>query len=160
MSDPATLPLRDIHLPEPVSWWPPAYGWWLLALALLALGLWALARRARRPARSSRAIALDALDAVEARYRAQGDARAAAAAISTLLRRLALSLAPREEVAGLTGERWLGWLQAHAGGGAPLSAPAALLEMPYQRDPHPDVGALLAECRALVRALDAPAGTP
>lgn len=30
--------LKDIQLPEPVSWWPLAYGWWgLMALALLAV---------------------------------------------------------------------------------------------------------------------------
>ena len=33
-------PLID---PEPISWWPPAPGWWLLGLALL-LGLAALWR--------------------------------------------------------------------------------------------------------------------
>ena len=28
--------LRDIHLPEPVSWWPPAPGWWIVLLLSLA----------------------------------------------------------------------------------------------------------------------------
>lgn len=32
--------LRDIHLPEPVSWWPPAPGWWLLIIITLALTAW------------------------------------------------------------------------------------------------------------------------
>lgn len=27
--------LKDIHLPEAVGWWPPAPGWWLLALLAL-----------------------------------------------------------------------------------------------------------------------------
>lgn len=42
--------LRDIHLPEPISWWPPAPGWWLLAIIILALLFftirWLIKRRA------------------------------------------------------------------------------------------------------------------
>jgi hypothetical protein len=30
--------LRDIHLPEAVSWWPLAIGWWLVAIVCI-LGL-------------------------------------------------------------------------------------------------------------------------
>ena len=29
--------LADIHLPEPVSYWPPAIGWWVLAAIALVL---------------------------------------------------------------------------------------------------------------------------
>ena len=34
--DLSQLPLRDIHLPGPIGWWPPAVGWWLVAALVLA----------------------------------------------------------------------------------------------------------------------------
>ena len=33
-SDPLAQ-LRDIHLPPPIEWWPPAPGWYVLALIVL-----------------------------------------------------------------------------------------------------------------------------
>ena len=40
MSNPALAQLKDIHLPQAVHWWPPAPGWWLVALLVLALTIW------------------------------------------------------------------------------------------------------------------------
>ena len=31
--------LRDIHMPDPISVWPLAPGWWLAALAMVAAAL-------------------------------------------------------------------------------------------------------------------------
>jgi hypothetical protein len=108
--DPAQLPLRDIHLPEPVSWWPPAPGWWLLlAILLTALGFalgWWLRRRQRRVLREL----LGELDAIERQHRHRHDTSATVQQLSVLLRRAALSFHPRREVAGLTGPDWLDWL--------------------------------------------------
>lgn len=42
--------LRDIHLPEPISWWPLAPGWWLLTVLVLGVlvfsARWLIKRRA------------------------------------------------------------------------------------------------------------------
>ena len=53
--------LRDIHLPTVPGWWPPAIGWWLLAIVVagaLAWMIWWLGARWRRfrPARTARAL--------------------------------------------------------------------------------------------------------
>lgn len=55
--------LRDIVLPEPISWWPPAIGWWVLVGISLLVCLMLIRRHLRaRAANRYRRLALDALD--------------------------------------------------------------------------------------------------
>ncbi len=107
------LQLRDIHLPEPVSWWPPAIGWWLtpLILVLLALAIIALRRRLRQRQQSAgRKIARAELQRIKQQYADTADALHSLRALSVLLRRVALSYLPREHSASLTGEAWIAQL--------------------------------------------------
>jgi hypothetical protein len=100
MQDPADLSrLNDIVAPPPVPWWPPAPGWWLLGAALLAVIAtlsWAALLHYRRNAYRRAALAeIDAIGKV--------NDPASAAALSAVLKRVALVAYPRSDVASLTG---------------------------------------------------------
>ena len=98
--------LRDIHLPEPVSWWPPAPGWWvatLLALAAVFLVIFYL-RKYWLQKRYRRA-ALQALGNIS--LHDEMNKQVLLEEMSALLRRVALQAYGREKVAPLTGEPWL-----------------------------------------------------
>lgn len=125
--------LRDYHLPEAVSWWPPAPGWWLLFVLSLVAALaivWWLGRRRRRLAVARTA----ARELARLRTGAAGQGGAALAReLSKLLRRYACAVYPREPVAGLSGEAWLAFLDAHGGDGRFASGPGrVLIEAPYR----------------------------
>lgn len=143
--------LRDIHAPAAPGFWPPAPGWIavciLAAAAVLAATIVALRRwRAGQPRRE----ALASLRILRARHQAGASAAEVAAELSTLVRRVALARHPREEVAGLTGERWIAWLESGLPGlGA--SARTALLDAPYARERSFDVPRALAACEHWIR---------
>ena len=55
--DPQDIPLRDIHMPNLISWWPLASGWWVLLGVVVAtvtiagaIGWWRKRHRVRRAA--------------------------------------------------------------------------------------------------------------
>jgi len=134
--------MRDIRLPEPDFWWPPAPGWWLLGvlsgMLLLALGLFI--RRRRR----LRRLALAELEGIRERFHRDGDRRALAMALNMLLRRVALARHDRHSVAPLRGEAWLEFLDTtghtrHFARGIGR----ALLQAPYRPDTGFDERSLL-----------------
>ena len=120
--------LRDIHLPPDPGFWPPAPGWWILALVLvlvaIALAWWQRsAARRRRPQREALRALADLRDAL-----AQGEApHRIASESASLLRRVALARFPRQRVAGLSGQPWLEFLVEHGGASGFAAAEADLL---------------------------------
>lgn len=109
--DPEQIPIRDLHLPQAIGWWPLAPGWWfLLALAVVGLGYLAYLGYRRWRFNAARRVALRELARVSGEYAEGADAVTLAVELSELLRRTMLAYAPRSEVASLTGQRWLEWL--------------------------------------------------
>ena len=110
--DPAALPLRDIHLPEGIGWWPPAPGWWLLAgMIVLAIILaWWLQKRHR--ARRANRAAMKLLDAAAAQAASQP--LLAVQTVSLALRRFVITSQepPGRSAAALTDDAWLALLDS------------------------------------------------
>ena len=110
--------LRDIHLPPQPQAWPPAPGWWAVGTGLGIVLLLALVLRkswlARRELRRMLSDARTRLRDIESRYQSGADLPALAADLSVLVRRVALSVHPRRDVAGLHGTAWLDYLARQA----------------------------------------------
>jgi len=151
------LPLRDIHLPAPIGWWPPAPGWWLLligvpALLFLLAWLWRWLRR-----KTVKKLALLELEAIA---QSQAEAREKTQQLAILLRRTCLSVYPREDVAGLVGEPWLAFLDGPLGDNSFSAGVGRLLiEAPYRREIQGDLDALFTLCRAWIKRLPKPGQT-
>jgi len=118
--------LRPLHAPDPIPWWPPAPGWWLLASLALAGAVWLVWWRRRM---APRTVALSELASLASRDSAPVEQ---AAALNRLLKRYALVCWPAAGVASLAGEDWLAFLDAHGGTGEFSKGPGrALLTLSY-----------------------------
>ena len=144
--------LADIHLPEPVGFWPPAPGWWLLAGLLLVAAVWLgrllLAKWIRHR------ICAQALAELEACYEelladtdeSPGQIRLRYLnAVNSVLRRVALVHFPPTCVASLSGSAWVDFLRQN--GDASFmdeELAGALIRGRFQSSVDFDVDALLA----------------
>ena len=107
--------LRDIHLPEAVSLWPLAPGWWLLlVLCSLALGLlvWHAFKRMRD--KRYRTLAVAELEASYQNFQHHKDTSAYISASQQILRRTALYhyTDQRANIAPLHGSAWINFLDS------------------------------------------------
>lgn len=135
MPEQALAQLHDIHLPQAVSAWPPAPGWWLLFVVFWVAVAVAIYGYQRYRGGKAQREALAMLDFLYARFLGNPDTGAFCSALSTLLRRYALCLYPRKQVAGLAGAQWLRFLDKTGGEGQFSRGPGRVLtEAPYRRD--------------------------
>lgn len=125
--------LKDLHLPEPISWWPLAPGWYGLILlslfVLISLLYWVRQRvRHARPKRE----ALLLLVSYKKAYEKDPNSQLMSAQLSELLKRVALVYYPREKVAGLQGAAWIEFLNSTSRGIDFNAVADLLLEAPFK----------------------------
>ncbi len=148
--------LHDVALPPQVAMTPQTAGWYALALLAGLLVVWTCVTFTRRFLRDRyRRAALRELAALEAGLGEEASRSAALRGLPVLLRRTALAAWPRGEVAPLTGDAWLAFLDDAYGGNGFSAGPGRPLALAaYETD---------AGLRALnereARALFALAGT-
>lgn len=107
--------LRDIHLPAEPAWWPPAPGWWLIAVMLTAAAAWLAWRaytryRRRRPLRQAQRLYEDLYQ----RY-CQGELsrRAYLHETNELIKRVLIHGLGEHRARRASGESWLALLDSH-----------------------------------------------
>ncbi len=146
-TDPATLPLRDIHLPDPVSWWPPAPGWWLLLLFIIIVISLSIFFIKKRKAQRYSAIFLaqKEMDRVKTDFNHHQDKKMLARELSELLRRISISVFSRHDTASLTSEAWLAFLDEQIDKNLfSQGTGRVLIEAPYKDNVDYDSGKLIA----------------
>ncbi len=113
--DPARL--ADIHLPEAITFWPPAPGWWLLLGLFIIILFVIIYFIIRKPpvktatVKQLKSQAMKEFDAIKKNYEAQKsnkeNTHKTIKDLSIFLRRYILSIYSREKVASLTNQQWL-----------------------------------------------------
>lgn len=133
INTPIDLPLKDIHLPDPISWWPLAPGWWILLIVIIFFLsiIILIANQLFIPTVKKQAKV--ALKSIELRFQTDGNASQCIRDLSQLIRRTVLSSHTYQNAAGLTGMAWLELLDKDLNTpefsqGAGIS----LLDLPYQ----------------------------
>ncbi|MFP6656028.1 MAG: DUF4381 domain-containing protein [Myxococcota bacterium] len=141
--------LKEIPLPDPISFLPATSGWLLVAvLALLIMAGLARRRWLSWQRQSYRREALAQLEAIEREPRKLAE-------LPRVIRTAALAAFPRAEVAGLRGVAWLSWLNRNGGRFDPADA-ESLANLPYDegtaaRLAPKEIDHLLTASRAWVR---------
>ena len=103
--------LRDIHQPNMIENWPPAPGWWLLAILALVF-LIVVINRCLRHWRDNqyRREAIKEINELLKDWQYHQNDQVYLTSLQELLKRVALTAFPRDKVASLTGEAWVQFL--------------------------------------------------
>lgn len=127
--------LHDIKGLDAINWWPLAPGWWGLFFVLLAIctAVYFYRRYKERKAASLWEQTKSLFEAL--RSKPDQDAKEKIAALSELIRRVAIRKHGRDACAGREGKEWLAWLTKHDPENFDWQRNAGILiEAPYMPD--------------------------
>ena len=113
-NNPALASLRDIHLPNALSLWPLAPGYYVIILLIALISLTALLTFYYFQQNLAKREALTQLNEVLSSYERDHNHQAAILGVSMLLKRVALAYYPRENVASLHTIAWVNFLETHS----------------------------------------------
>lgn len=107
--------IDEIIVPDAVSWWPSAPGWQVLGVIFMLFLMTQIARWAKHRWRNRyRREALRQLDEIQ--QQAGSDHQQVVAVLPHYIKVTALQAYPRHDVASLSGDDWLAFLDAHYSG--------------------------------------------
>lgn len=131
--------LRDIHTAAPVPWWPPAPGWWVLALLLLFFLGW-LGRRllARYRVRQRRKQMLGWIDHLNENINPQRDPQAYLSTLNRIFKLVALRAFPDRQCAAMAGQEWVNFLIENMEQSPAAESLEVLAAGPYDPSPNFD----------------------
>ena len=135
--------LRDVHLPEAVSWWPLAWGWWvLIALALCLLITTSYLLFKHKKKNRYRTLANTSLIQSYQNWQSTQDKQAYLHAANDILKRCVLVNDNTSQAATLSGKNWITQLNHWAKIPLSKNAEQALAVECYQAEPQSDINAL------------------
>ena len=105
--DQSTTNLRDIHLPDAISWWPPAIGWWILLALIIAAFIFIPKLYRRVTYTPLKKVAHITFQNIITQYKESHNDSSFIIATSQFLRQTAMSYCGREDIAQLTGDKWV-----------------------------------------------------
>ncbi|CAA0109799.1 Uncharacterised protein [Zhongshania aliphaticivorans] len=143
--------LADIHLPAPVASFPWAPGWWFVLcvglITLICIALWLYQHRRKNAFRRAALSELTALATIE-------DDSLFAQLLNQLLRRVALHSHQKNDIASLSGKRWIDFLSRSCGDKPAFTHQTldSMLEAAYQASAKPlPRDALITESKTWIR---------
>ena len=133
--------LRDVHLPEAISWWPLSTAWWVvIVLTVFALSYFGIRALQYRKRNRYRRIALNELKRHYKAWQTSEDSSSYIQGANQLLKRCMLPLNPL--TAKLSGQAWTDTLNRHSNKTLSEQTKLALTESIYQARPSVDIAAL------------------
>ena len=131
--------LRALQTPVESLWWPPAPGWWIVALLFVVLAgtlSYKLLRKLASKKSNQHLITIERqLDRCFDQWQSDQDTESYIHGVSALLKQSAIRYTGREVVARLHGPEWIEWMERETGTLFSRNTRALLGHSAYRKSP-------------------------